>query len=412
MSIQEIKENVFVTINSTKKFKDICVDIHFSCNSLKHDQAARSILASVLMESCSRYDTREKLLSAMMQNYGSKLSCSSYMLGMMRVLSLRTSVLNGKYVNDQESVYKHFELIHEVLFHPLWEAKQYPEVLFKNLKKNLKLEIKNNNDRPISYANKEADKLLGGQYAIVYDVKVKPVTIEQVMDIYETILHNARVDIVITGDVDSSEMMHYINQFFPFKGRQLNLLTRYCFKKRLREKVVEHKMQQTQLQQRYLLDKDILLKNYEACVVANALLGGFSNSLLFSEIREKRGLCYYIYSQLSDVNAMLKIYTGIANESIELVQTLIQEQIKSIQEGQFSEETLNSCKRLLINALKEGEDSIYTVSYRSYVKNILKDTVSISQRIQNIQNVQKDDVVFVFQHLSLQVNYVYKQKDD
>ena len=71
------------------------------------------------------------------------------------------------------------------------------------------------------------------------------------------------------------------------------------------------------------------------------LLGQLPNSLLFSEIREKRNLCYSIYSNLMHYDGIMSIHTGISKTQRDLVLQLIDEQIETIRKNAFSRITVS-----------------------------------------------------------------------
>ena len=68
-----------------------------------------------------------------------------------------------------------------------------------------------------------------------------------------------------------------------------------------------------------------------ALMLLNAILGGGASSRLFQEVREKRGLCYSVYSYISDYadTGLLGIYTAVAREqeaqALETVERVVEE---------------------------------------------------------------------------------------
>lgn len=71
--------------------------------------------------------------------------------------------------------------------------------------------------------------------------------------------------------------------------------------------------------------------------ILNHRLGESSNSLLFREVREKRGLAYDIYTHLEITNNIktLYIYTAVSNENIEEAKQAIDETLKNVVEGKI-----------------------------------------------------------------------------
>ncbi len=84
--------------------------------------------------------------------------------------------------------------------------------------------------------------------------------------------------------------------------------------------------------------------NYPALMVFNGLLGAFSHSKLFMNVREKESLAYTIGSQVSIFSGMLKVYAGISRENRLRVMKLISKQLLDLKCGKFTEEELELTK--------------------------------------------------------------------
>lgn len=71
--------------------------------------------------------------------------------------------------------------------------------------------------------------------------------------------------------------------------------------------------------------------------ILNHRLGESSNSLLFREVREKRGLAYDIYTHLEITNNIktLYIYTAVGEENIKEAKDSIDETLKNIIQGKI-----------------------------------------------------------------------------
>ncbi|MGN0026142.1 MAG: M16 family metallopeptidase [Clostridium sp.] len=81
----------------------------------------------------------------------------------------------------------------------------------------------------------------------------------------------------------------------------------------------------------YDLSKDLELP----LRILNHRLGESSNSLLFREVREKRGLAYDIYTSIDMTNNVktLYIYTSVGEEDLEAAKEAIDETIESVKNG-------------------------------------------------------------------------------
>src|SRR6266481_5139233 len=87
--------------------------------------------------------------------------------------------------------------------------------------------------------------------------------------------------------------------------------------------------------------------------VLNNLLGGGMSSRLFQNIREKRGLAYAVFSEITPYSdaGMLTVYAGTAAETVGQVVDLTIKEFRSLKESPVSEEELLRAKNHLKGSL-------------------------------------------------------------
>jgi predicted Zn-dependent peptidase len=87
--------------------------------------------------------------------------------------------------------------------------------------------------------------------------------------------------------------------------------------------------------------------------VLNNLLGGGMSSRLFQNIREKRGLAYAVFSELTPYSdaGMLTVYAGSAKETVGQVLDLIVSELRDLKKSPVSEEELLRSKNHLKGSL-------------------------------------------------------------
>jgi predicted Zn-dependent peptidase len=96
-----------------------------------------------------------------------------------------------------------------------------------------------------------------------------------------------------------------------------------------------------------------------AMSVLNTLLGGGMSSRLFQNIREKRGLAYAVFSEVSafrDTGCM-SVYAGTSRESVNEVVRLILEEFHRVKQERVPEEELRRAKDNLKGSLLLGLES-------------------------------------------------------
>ncbi|HVO68069.1 MAG TPA: pitrilysin family protein [Syntrophales bacterium] len=89
-------------------------------------------------------------------------------------------------------------------------------------------------------------------------------------------------------------------------------------------------------------------KRYSSFIL-NAILGGSMSSRLFQEIREKRGLAYAIHSYLNPYSdaGFLGIYAGTGKDRLQIVISLILEELKRLRDYQLTEKEMTQAKELI-----------------------------------------------------------------
>jgi predicted Zn-dependent peptidase len=127
----------------------------------------------------------------------------------------------------------------------------------------------------------------------------------------------------------------------------------------------------------------------------NNLLGGGMSSRLFQNIREKLGLAYAVFSELTPYSdaGMMTVYAGTARETVGQVIDLIVKEFRDLKESPVSEEELLRAK----NHLK-GSLMLSLESTSARMSNLARQELyfgrfySLDEILQSIGAVTHDDV--------------------
>jgi len=141
-------------------------------------------------------------------------------------------------------------------------------------------------------------------------------------------------------------------------------------------------------------------KNRYSAEIFDGILGGGMSSRLFQEIREKRGLCYAIKSNLEQSKnyAYEMIYVGTTKNKIKKVRELILAEIKKIQNLDLN--VLNEAKERLIGLREINKEKVDSTmfdllqeemggnaeNYYKYEENISKVKLSDVRKLSNLKN--------------------------
>lgn len=131
--------------------------------------------------------------------------------------------------------------------------------------------------------------------------------------------------------------------------------------------------------------------------LANGLLGGYANSKIFINVREKASLAYYASSRLDTFKGFMIISAGIDEKNREEAIKIIKEQIKAMKVGDFTEEELAQTKEMYVNQLLETSDGAQGLIELAY-NNVLKNSdLTLDNWIRKIKATTKEEVVAAIQ---------------
>ena len=132
-----------------------------------------------------------------------------------------------------------------------------------------------------------------------------------------------------------------------------------------------------------------------ACYVLNTLLGGGMSSRLFQNIRERQGLAYAVFSELSPYRdtGCLSIYAGTSIESARKVVESITNEFRQLKEQMVSDEELRRAKDHLKGSLMLSlESTASRMSNLARQEMYFGNFFSLDALVQHIESVTAADV--------------------
>ena len=176
-------------------------------------------------------------------------------------------------------------------------------------------------------------------------------------------------------------------------------------RKRLKKITKEEPANGSQLTLLCTLNKLNDFERKYSLLVYNEILGGNSTSLLFNTVREKNSYAYYINSNSKAYDNILLIYSGIENGNSENVLKLIKKTLQRMNKGDFKDEILASAKETIISSIKASTDSPAGIINTYYAK-VLVGSLSPEERIENINNVTKEDIINLSKKIAIHTVYL------
>lgn len=413
----ELVKGVNLNIIPSKQFKTTRIFISFIKNiESKKELAERALLANYL-EMCSQnYPTQIDIARKLSQMYGASFGSSVDRRGNYQLINFSIDYIEGKYLVGNEDLFSEvIEFLKEIIFNPLkvGENKNFDEETFTRQKNNTITYLKSIKEDKQTYATAKLRKLYFDNEiqqvpSFGESEDVEKLTISDLMDAYQKMLNTDRVEIMISGDVNTDEV---VNKFsvLPFKARNISRVS-MSYTQEIKQEIVtqidEEPLSQSKFDMAFRLPVVYRGDLHYAALVFNSLFGGSALSLLFTVVREKMSMAYYANSNFDPFRQLLVVQTGISYANKDKVQELILEQLERLKKGDFEDELLEQNKNNLISSYISRLDSQTSALLRAQSAALTGINVTIEEWLDNLQSVTKDDVMKVAKMVELQATYM------
>ena len=400
----------------TDKFKTISIDINFYRKIKEDEVTKRNLLKMILLDSNNDYKTERELIIESEKLYDIKISSSISRIGEFSDLSFQTKFLNEKYTEEdmnKESIIFFLNLI----FNPYIKDNRFINI--DKQKNKLLQEIISIKDNKVKYSIlKLMEKMKDKPYSYnPYGTteELDEITGKDLYDYYKKVLNEDQIDIFVLGDFSSQKMKDIFKEYFKvttFKKESKNLLVKELVPRKRIVKYHEYdKVSQSQLVLLCSLNNLTDFERKYTIKLYSEILGGSSNSILFSKVREEKSYCYYINSGVKAYDNILIINSGIEKKNVEPAIKLIRKCLKDINNGKISDDILESSKNTIISSIKTSSDTPNGI-INTALSRVLVSSDSTVDRIKNFSKITKEDIIKVSKKVNLHTILTLENKED
>lgn len=421
-NVKTIKENgINVHVIETEKYKTNTVVLHMRMPLTKDKVTKRALLPYVLQSGSENFPSRQEIRSYLDELYGATLSADVSKKGEDQILSFRMDIANENYLKDKTPILEEaLKLLSEIVLKPIKENGVFQNTIVANEKRNLKQRIQSIFDDKIRYANMRVTEEMCKEepYGINvwgYENEIDTVTTEALFEEYTDLLEKAFFDLYIVGDVKTENIEKIIKQYFTLPSTRKEVVEqKQNSDKKLIEKetvvIEEQDIKQGKLHIGFRTNTTYNDEDYFAMQMYNGLFGGFSHSKLFINVREKASLAYYASSRFESHKGILMVMSGIEFKNFDQAVSIIKEQLKNMQSGDFTEAEIEQTKAVLKNQILETIDVPKGFVELLYHNAVATNVRTIEDWLTGIENVSKEEIVKVASKIQLDTIYFLKGK--
>ncbi|HLS34720.1 MAG TPA: pitrilysin family protein [Bacillota bacterium] len=404
----------------TEKFKTLYFVVKLKAPLHKDTITKRALLPYVLRKGTESYPSEVKLQRKLDDLYGATLSLDGAKKGDYHIISARLEIANDKYIKDEGSlVDDSLALLYELIYRPKVNENAFDKQIFNREKETLKNSIESVIDDKMRYANMRLiDEMCKNErYAIRvhgYVEELEEITEKSLYTYYQNMLLQDDIDIYIVGDFEKSFMQQKIRDYFQREKHEPHIFEKEQIQQlRHKPKIIKEvqEINQAKLNIGYRTLGTIKDNNYFSLQVFNGLFGGFPSSKLFLNVREKHSLAYYAASGIESHKGLLLVVSGIDAKDFSKAHEIIDEQLRAIQKGDFTEENLEETKKQLVNGLLETLDHPNGIVELLYQQDLAQITYPLKEIFTNIHHVTKEDVIQVANQIQKDTVYLLTSKE-
>jgi len=411
----KLNNQVNLHIIPTNKYKTVRIVVRFATPLDAITSSKRSLLASLMETNSLNFPDQVALSKKLAELYGAGFYVSVNRTGNQHYLSIGLNVINDNIAPNGVSILEDsVEFLKEIIFNPNIKNNAFDTETFDREKENLIVDIESIFDDKQTYAAMSLQNLFfsdnkNQKTPSFGDInQIKQETPESIAEYYTHMIAHDKIDILVSGNVEEGYVERCFKNF-GFVDREeikTDLFYKQPFKNIIQQKSEVLPVVQSKLNIGYHCDVYYHDDMYFPLMVFNGLFGGFPHSKLFLNVREKHSLAYYASSSIDPFRGFISVQTGIDSSNRERVLRLVNEQLKNMTAGEFSDELLEQTKKMLINQYLLSSDNQRSVVEQYYLfSNVPYADLPQEEWMSKMNAVTKEDVQDVATGINLQAVY-------
>lgn len=393
----------------TDRFKTSHLEVIFKNVLKKEEIGTYSFLADMLSEGCKKYPRKKDLITRFEELYKIVIYASTMRVGNVIDLHVSLDFINPEYIEDEGYIEDVIKTLFEVINNPNVCNDEFDLKTFNIVKERLRREINSLKENPVKQSIKEAIKTMDSNSPTSYEIlgtieELENITPAKLYNAYKSLRKNFKVDVFLIGNLDMDNVASLIKKYF--KNRYIvtdnfEVMVDNKETKKVKEKTMKSDNIQTNLVMLFNLKNLSELEKNITLNCFNYLYGsGGLTSKLYKSIREENSLCYAINSMYLKYDKLLMVQISLDNCNVKKAISLVKKELKSMQNGNFSEEEVRDAINNMVISLDMSLDNNIAI-LNNYVFNIYDKLPSIEERKEYFKKLTKEDIVNVSKKVKL-----------
>ncbi len=413
LNIEKITDGVDGLFVKNSRFNTTLISFNYFLPLNKEEISANALLPFILTSCSAEYDDFTKLNRAFNMLYGADLSLSVAKNSDNQHIKITLTVINDSFaLNGESIVLKAVDLILSMIFRPrLMDGSFCTEDVEREKRKMVENILGEINEKRIYAKNRTISEMYSdtpyglNKYGTLE--KTKELTNDDIYKAWHRLIYNSYIRVQVIGAQMPDGLFKKIAD--NFKDIERNITTEFSANLLASNNTVNYVTDNMNITQGKLVLGFSSETNGNDCYnlkVMTDIFGGGPYSALFENVREKMSLCYYCSASSAMQKGHLLVESGVEFENMDKAEKEILAQLKSIQDGNFTDETFESSIKSICGALGSYNDSLGALdswySSRVFFEN---NTLEPSQAADMFRSVTRQQVVDAARGIKLHTVY-------
>ncbi len=408
---------VSLTVLPTDKFKSNLMAVKLAVPLRAETATHYSLLTNVLSRCCAEFPTLQSFNTALEELYAADLDTCVEKAGEVQNICFKLSCIEDEYTYDGADVLAgSMRMLGLMIFDPLLEDGAFPRRIVESEKDHLKEEIGTLKEDKARLAMSKCLNLMcrdeAYRVSAVGDAKLLDgIDGRALKDSYDRLIRTAPVSIYFVGRASADTVFDCCKKYLPFGDREEHVYETAISPVRdgLKRSAEQTDAMQSKLCMAFRAPVTMKSDSYAAMLLACEVLGSPCGKL-FTNVREKQGLCYYCSPSLDGVKGILTVSAGIDGNNRETVETAVLEQIEDLKNGIVTESEFSAAKAGVLAAYKEIYDSPGAMINWYSVRRGQNIFITPEEMAKRIEETSLDDVASAARTLEADTFYMLEGK--
>ena len=388
-------------------FKTIQFAVYFTDLDEDETRVYRFLLPRLLTSHTNQLLNKTMMNEKLEDLYGAYFKSRVERVGNFSVVSIILTIVDPLIVEDEQLMNQAIELFNQVLY----DHDTFDKDLFLEEKRMVIEQWETLHDKKRLYAQTKFYEhfFKGDAYGTPLSGSledIKKLNVQKLEKYYKEVFLKNTKKFVVNGRVSQEDqlklekmMAHDLENKHPF-------VTSFRPVRPLLFIEEETQMKQAILKLGYHFPIFREDEHYHAAILLDTILGGYPESRLFQEIREKDGLCYDISSNYDYYKGVIMISSGVdliqKDMALEAIKNLV---LDMILKG-VSEEELLHAKAYYTHQIMSSLDNQSFLTKRAFIRELLNHDETIEERLNALNKVTIADIKMLLNMITLDTVYV------